>query len=181
MSKCIIAGSSNNFALGPNHEDTTPSDLILPQNLSIKFVALGPKHGHIVDSNNSLFSWGRGSKYRLGTGDQKDLKVPTLVNATNQNFEISFLHFFKKWNKTKIEWKNQKKPKTVERKIDIKRGNVCDIIKNKHNNLKKNIWIKISCENLFRIKFCIQTRHKEKNWHMNEKGAVINPPNNLVS
>ena len=91
MSKCIIAGSSNNFALGPNHEDTTPSDLILPQNLSIKFVALGPKHGHIVDSNNSLFSWGRGSKYRLGTGDQKDLKVPTLVNATNQNFEISMI------------------------------------------------------------------------------------------
>lgn len=89
--KCITSGSDDSLRIGrqklPNDK---PGPIPLPSQCTIKLIALGWKHGHIVINDNQMYSWGLGKSYRLGTGNKNSSEFPIKVSLP-KNFEIQMI------------------------------------------------------------------------------------------
>lgn len=89
--KCITSGSDDSYRIGrPKLPNDKPGPIPLPSQCSIKLIALGWKHGHIVINDNQMYSWGIGKSYRLGTGNKYSSEIPVKVSLPS-NFEISMI------------------------------------------------------------------------------------------
>jgi len=74
---------------GPDSKFTyTIEKLSIPHGSIITHIALGAKHGHFVTNANSVYSWGEGASWRLGTGDKKNLDIPTKIETLQPDIEI---------------------------------------------------------------------------------------------
>lgn len=89
--KCITSGSDDSYRIGrPKLQNNMPGPVPLPTRCSIKLIALGWKHGHIVINDNQMYSWGIGKSYRLGTGNKFSTEIPVKVSMPH-NFEIKMI------------------------------------------------------------------------------------------
>lgn len=76
-------GTGNNGELGLGKYVTfSPSPQVIPRfkSMCIVQIAAGPQHVLAINSEKKLFSWGKGSKGRLGLGDFADRFTPEYVS-----------------------------------------------------------------------------------------------------
>ena len=85
---CYVMGENKQGQLGLGHTNpvTEPTQLVLPSNLPIQQISLGPKFAAVVDQEGDLFTMGYGGSAMngmgwLGHGDATAHHTPTLVES----------------------------------------------------------------------------------------------------
>lgn len=74
-------GPEDGERLGRPRENWDPGRVPIPDGVSVAQIALGWKHGHFFTDTNQFYSWGTGSSWRLGTGEQENLPRPTRITT----------------------------------------------------------------------------------------------------
>ncbi|EAX86216.1 hypothetical protein TVAG_553920 [Trichomonas vaginalis G3] len=74
-------GPEDGERLGRPRENWDPGRVPIPEGVSVAQIALGWKHGHFFTDTNQFYSWGTGSSWRLGTGEQENLPRPTRITT----------------------------------------------------------------------------------------------------
>ena len=85
-------GTGNHGELGLGKYVTfSPSPQLIPRfkSLIIVQIAVGPQHVLALNSEKKLFSWGKGSKGRLGLGDFNDRYAPEYVSFY-EDYEVEY-------------------------------------------------------------------------------------------
>ena len=80
---CLFLQGSNAFnQVGDNSTADRTIPALISSDLDWAMLSVGSYHSCALKVNGSLYCWGKGAEYALGSGTTSNAKVPSRVNGT---------------------------------------------------------------------------------------------------